>query len=296
MNTGARVWHSEASTIDTWIFLSGALTVRQHFPGTEVAQLATKVYEQADWAWMTNGGPTLTMGWNPEAGFLKARWTGFSEDIGMYLMAIGSSTHPLAPGVWSAFEPLGGEDPIPQNFVYMQYPPLFIHQYPEAWIDFTRQPGCLCGLLGQLAHRDIRARRRFAKASRRASPITPKSGASPRPMARKATWTGAVLRSIQRTRPIRASTAPSSRAPLAAPSRSRPRNASQTLRAMYQTYGGHDLPEIRIRGCFQSSHRVGKPRCGRHRCGYHADHARKTTAPGSSWPAPSWEIPRFRAP
>lgn len=135
MKTGGRMWDSEASTIDTWLFLCGALTVRQYFPGTDAARLATKLYEQADWAWMTDGGPTLSMGWKPDGGFLKARWNGFSEDIGMYLMAIGSRTHPLLPAAWSAFDRASATAHF-HDFTWLQYPPLFIHQYPEAWIDF----------------------------------------------------------------------------------------------------------------------------------------------------------------
>lgn len=135
MNTGERVWNSEASSIDTWLFLSGALTVRQYFPGTPAAALATKLYEQADWAWMTDGGDTLTMGWKPGTGFLKYRWNGFSEDLGMYLMAIGSRTHPLDPHAWNAFDRASATAHF-MDQEYMQYPPLFIHQYPQAWIDF----------------------------------------------------------------------------------------------------------------------------------------------------------------
>src|SRR5690606_11909513 len=60
--TGERGWNCELSSIDTALLLSGVLTVRQYFPGTEGAELATKIYERVDWPWMMNGGDTLTMG------------------------------------------------------------------------------------------------------------------------------------------------------------------------------------------------------------------------------------------
>lgn len=138
MKTGQRAWNSELSSIDTWLLLSGVLTVRQYFHGTEVGQLATKLYEQADWQWMQNGGETLNMGWKPESGFLKHRWDGFSEHLAMYLMAMSSPKHGVGADAWKAFK----REPALthyQGFTYYQYPPLFIHQYPHAWIDFRDQ-------------------------------------------------------------------------------------------------------------------------------------------------------------
>lgn len=95
MHTGAREWNCELSSIDTALLMAGVLTARQYYPGTEVSELARKLYERVDWAWMLNGGKTLSMGWTPERGFLVARWAQFCELPMLYLLAMGSPTHPI---------------------------------------------------------------------------------------------------------------------------------------------------------------------------------------------------------
>lgn len=133
--SGKRVWESEASSIDTWLLLSGALTVRQYFPGTEAARLATLIYERVDWPWMLNGKSTLSMGWKPESGFIEHHWDILSENTAMVLMAIGSPTHPLSPEAWEAFSRESQRTAF-GKYSFLQYPPLFIHQFPNAWVDF----------------------------------------------------------------------------------------------------------------------------------------------------------------
>src|SRR5581483_928601 len=77
--SGQRVWKCELSSIDTCLFLCGALTCRAYFQDVEIRDLATQLYERVDWAWMMNGGKTLSMGWFPDKGFLAARWDSYCE-------------------------------------------------------------------------------------------------------------------------------------------------------------------------------------------------------------------------
>ena len=138
IETGAR-WekNAELSSIDSSLLLCGVLTARQHFADAEIKDLATKIYERVDWPWMQNGGKTLSMGWKPESGFLEARWEHFCELMMIYLLGIGSPTHPLAPDTWDAWtrpkinyqgiEFISGNDPI------------FTHQYSHAWYDFRKK-------------------------------------------------------------------------------------------------------------------------------------------------------------
>ncbi len=137
METGQRVDDCELSSIDTALLMAGVLTVRQYYKGTEIERLATQLYERIDWRWMLADGTTLSMGWKPESGFLHSRWDGFSEHMIIYLMALGSSTHPLPPEIWYAWkrEPIityGGR-------TFLQVPPLFVHQYSHAWVDFRNR-------------------------------------------------------------------------------------------------------------------------------------------------------------
>lgn len=134
--TGAREWRSEISSIDTALLLGGVLTARRYFRNDkEIVRLATKIYERIDFQWMLNGDKhLLSHGWRPEDGFIKHRWGNYSENASLYLLAIGSPTHPITPEAWYAWK----RDWI----TYGEYKflsggaPLFIHQYPHAWVDF----------------------------------------------------------------------------------------------------------------------------------------------------------------
>jgi hypothetical protein len=137
INTGARWEKCELSSIDSSILLCGVLTARQYYPDPEIQDLATRIYERVDWLWMMNGGAAMSMGWHPESGFLKARWEHYCELMMIYLLAIGSPTHPIPPDSWNAWtrprinyqgiEYISGDDP------------LFTHQYSHAWFDFRNQ-------------------------------------------------------------------------------------------------------------------------------------------------------------
>jgi hypothetical protein len=132
--TGRREFRSELSSIDSGILLCGVLTCRQFFDEPEIRKLAQQIYERMDWQWMLNGGATLSHGWKPETGFLKARWDTYSEHMMLYLLAIGSATHPIPPASWDAFA-----RPIyhyyDQSYIGARAP-LFVHQYSHAWFDF----------------------------------------------------------------------------------------------------------------------------------------------------------------
>jgi len=137
LETGARAWESEVSSIDTGLLLCGALTARQHFDDPEIRQLATALYERVDWPWMLNGRQTLCQGWTPEKGFSRYRWEGYAEHMGMYLLGIGSPTHPLPVACWSAWrrERVGTY----AGLTFIECPPLFEHQYAHAFVDFRGQ-------------------------------------------------------------------------------------------------------------------------------------------------------------
>ena len=138
--TGERRWQSELSSIDTALFLGGALTLRQCFADdAEIVRLATLIYSRVDFAWMLNGHPTLLAhGWTPEKGFLAARWDTYSEGLLLYLLALGASPDKTIPEQsWSAWRrdwvDYGG-------FRYLAGDaPLFIHQYPQAWFDLRHR-------------------------------------------------------------------------------------------------------------------------------------------------------------
>ncbi|MGE3311041.1 MAG: glucoamylase family protein, partial [Limisphaerales bacterium] len=160
--TGDRVWKCELSSIDSAILMCGVLCCRSHFngrEGREIRRLATEMYERVEWPWMLNGGATFSMGWFPEASprgvagdgegkagvegegggadggrFLENRWDHYCELMMLYLLALGSPTHPVGPETWSAWS-----RPVREfhghRFVWSPAP-LFVHQFSHAWFDF----------------------------------------------------------------------------------------------------------------------------------------------------------------
>ncbi len=136
MESGTRIKNSEVSPIDTALFLAGALFVAEYFDDAEMRDLAAKIYERIDFPWMLHGGETLALAWSPESGFHKLRWDHYNESLILYLLAIGSPTHPIPAKSWKAISrPVGSY----KNIRVMQMPPLFTHQYSHAWIDFRDQ-------------------------------------------------------------------------------------------------------------------------------------------------------------
>lgn len=137
VHTGQRAWQSEASTIDTALFLKGAIAAREYFNDVEIRRWVDGIYARIDWVWAMNGGATLTHGWKPETGFIPWRWDSYAELLGMYLLGIGAPAHALPPEAWNAWrrEPVvhfGGR-------TYLDAGPLFTHQYSHAWFDFRGQ-------------------------------------------------------------------------------------------------------------------------------------------------------------
>jgi hypothetical protein len=134
---GQRVWNSEASTIDTALFLQGALMAREYLDDAEVTELVDKIYARIDWRWALNGGSTLSHGWKPESGFIVHRWDSYSELMGLYLLGIGAKNGALPVETWHAWrrEPwvsMEGSD----GRAFVQCGPLFTHQYAHGWFDF----------------------------------------------------------------------------------------------------------------------------------------------------------------
>ena len=136
IETGDPFPHSEVSPIDTSLLLCGVLTARQYFHyDREIYQLATDLYHRVDWTWMLNGGDAFAMAWDGE--FEKGRWNHYCELMMMYLLALGSPTHPIQPASWHAWT-----RPVMhfERYTYVSAAdPLFVHQYSHAWFDFRKK-------------------------------------------------------------------------------------------------------------------------------------------------------------
>ena len=140
MKTGRRVWKCEISTIDTTYLIAGALTAAMYFnrdtnEEQEIRRLAHALYERADWPWAQNGALTVTHGWKPEKGFIKYRWTGYSEALILYVLGLASPTFPLPEDSYRAWtSTYKWKELYGHGFLYAG--PLFIHHLSHMWIDF----------------------------------------------------------------------------------------------------------------------------------------------------------------
>jgi hypothetical protein len=151
--TGARVWQSEVSMIDTALLISGMLAARSYFNGNSVEErelrdLAEKLYLRVDWRWSQDETEIIRMGWKPECGFLHYGWEGYNEGIILYVLAMGSPTYPITHACHQAWtDNYQWENIYGQDLLYAG--PLFVHQFSHAWVDFRgiqdgfmREKGC----------------------------------------------------------------------------------------------------------------------------------------------------------
>lgn len=129
VETGERMWKCELSSIDTALLLAGVLTCGGYFGG-DPRKLARGIYDRVDFRWMQNGGVFLSHGWKPESGFLQSRWSTFSECLLLYALAMNSRTTPV-DGWQQVRKPVRTY----KGFRYIEGGPLFVHQYPQAWLD-----------------------------------------------------------------------------------------------------------------------------------------------------------------
>lgn len=134
MDTGARAWQCELSSIDTGLFFAGAIVAREYFQDPEITALVNQLYGETDWSWFLNGGSTVAMGWHDEAGFSRFRWGHYSEHTMMSFLGMGAPEHALPESYWRAWK----RDPVGSyaGYHFIQGPPLFIHQFAHAYLDF----------------------------------------------------------------------------------------------------------------------------------------------------------------
>jgi hypothetical protein len=140
--SGLRYGNSELSTVDTALFMAGVLFVAGYFDGddpaeAEIRKVAQALYERVNWPWSIEHVPDIRMAWSPEQQFETHDWRGYNEGMIVYVLALGSPTHPAAAGTWDSFTSnyyrhwgtLEGQ-------THLTFGPMFGHQYSAVWIDY----------------------------------------------------------------------------------------------------------------------------------------------------------------
>jgi hypothetical protein len=135
--TGEPRFNSEFSSIDTAILLGGVLIAGQYFANDpEIPVLAKQIYDRVDFAWMLdNKTLQLRHGFRPGEGFIRYRWDRYSEASILYILAMGSATHPIPGRSWYSWS----RPRVRYNgWSFISGGPLFTHQFSHAWIDFRQ--------------------------------------------------------------------------------------------------------------------------------------------------------------
>ncbi len=133
----------ELSSVDTGLLMMGVLFAQSYYEGDsdaerEIRAIAEDLYRRVEWNWMQARAPLISMGWMPETkSFITHDWKGYNEAMLVYVLALGSPTHPVGPEAWQAwtgtYDRNWGEF---QGQTHLRFAPQFGHQYSHVWIDF----------------------------------------------------------------------------------------------------------------------------------------------------------------
>ncbi|MDE2369542.1 MAG: hypothetical protein KGN16_11270 [Burkholderiales bacterium] len=142
MTTGLRADRSELSTVDTALLLAGVLHAQVYFDGAqadeaEIRAAAETIYGRVDWRWAQVRDGHISMGWTPEHGAIRHEWEGYNEAMLVVLLALGSPTHAVEARAWDAWcETYDEQWGRFMGYEFLNFAPLFGHQYSHTWIDF----------------------------------------------------------------------------------------------------------------------------------------------------------------
>ncbi len=99
---------SGGDLVESAFMMQGLLAARQYFnrstpEETELTKRITRLWEGMEWDWYrkSQDSDALYWHWTPEwSWFINHRLTGFNETMIVYLLAIASPTHPVAPELY----------------------------------------------------------------------------------------------------------------------------------------------------------------------------------------------------
>ena len=140
IDTGKRRGTTAVSTIGSAHLLAGILLAMQHFKGTEIEELAGKIYLAAQWDWFLQPDGGIAGSWTPENG-LKGEFKGYNEYILVYLLALGSPTHPIPTSSWDVYASTYHWINPYQTGAFLtpggtMRPEAYLYQFPACWVDF----------------------------------------------------------------------------------------------------------------------------------------------------------------
>jgi hypothetical protein len=139
MQSGTRFKTVELSTIDTALLAAGALSCQSYFDRDDPVEARVRadadlLYRRIEWDWAQPRPPGISMGWTPEDGFHKWNWRGYNEAMILYILALGSPTHPVTPAAWDEWTSTYVWGTF-QGQEHLNFSALFGHQFTHVWVD-----------------------------------------------------------------------------------------------------------------------------------------------------------------
>jgi hypothetical protein len=145
MDSGTREWNCELSTIDTGLLMMGIIFARNYFNSDNeiekrIRSLAGMLLDRIDWSFMMmpdtgKYASTISMGWTPEKGLHEMGWSGYNEALFLYVLAAGSGMKNVEKSYNSWLASYKWYTPY-DGLSHVAFPPLFGHQFSQAFIDF----------------------------------------------------------------------------------------------------------------------------------------------------------------
>lgn len=133
----------ELSSVDTSLLMMGVLFAQSYYTTDdprerEIREIGDQLYRDVQWTWLQQRTPLISMGWFPDKrGFIEHDWTGYDEAMFLYILALGSPTHPVEPEAWQVWTRTYDKSwGVFQGQEYLSFAPHFGHQYAHSWIDF----------------------------------------------------------------------------------------------------------------------------------------------------------------
>lgn len=151
-----------ADIVETSFLLQGLLTAKEYFNQStskenELANIITKLWNEAEWTWFTQGKDVLYWHWSPNYGWkMNHEIRGWNECLITYIMAASSPTYPVNASVYhngwavnSYFKngksyygitlPLGMEYGGPLFFTHYSFLGIDPHGLKDKYADYWEQ-------------------------------------------------------------------------------------------------------------------------------------------------------------
>ncbi len=145
MESGTREWNCELSTIDTGLLMMGFIFARNYFNQdneveNQIRTLTGALLQRLEWEFFlmpdTSIHPnTLSMGWYPETELLNFGWKGYNEGLFLYILAAGTGMKNVEKSYDAWLSSYQWATPY-EGLSHVAFPPLFGHQFSQAFIDF----------------------------------------------------------------------------------------------------------------------------------------------------------------